>query len=38
MERRGKPSFGALLSSPEKAKMNLLTRDLMLAAPFSLST
>jgi 2-phosphoglycerate kinase len=31
MERRGKPSFGKLTSNPERAKANLLTRDLMLA-------
>jgi hypothetical protein len=31
MERRGKPSFGKLTSNPEKAILNLLTRDMMLA-------
>ncbi len=31
MERRGKPSFGKLTSNPEKAKMNLFARDMMLA-------
>jgi 2-phosphoglycerate kinase len=31
MIRRGKPSFAATLSDPEKARMNLFTRDMMLA-------
>ncbi|NTU54924.1 MAG: hypothetical protein HGA79_01600 [Anaerolineales bacterium] len=31
MTRRGKPSFGSSLSDPEKARMNLFTRDMMLA-------
>ena len=31
MARRGKPSFAKLTSDPEKAKMNLFTRDMMLA-------
>lgn len=31
MERRGKPSFASSLSDPEKAKMNLFARDMMLA-------
>jgi adenylate kinase family enzyme len=31
MRRRGKPSFGALVSDPERAKANLHTRDRLLA-------
>jgi hypothetical protein len=31
MKKRGKPSFGRLTSNPEKAMMNLLTRDMILA-------
>jgi len=31
MARRDKPSFAKLTSDPEKAKMNLFTRDRMLA-------
>lgn len=31
MERRGKPSFGKLMSNPEKARMNLYARDKLLA-------
>lgn len=31
MTRRGKPSFAPTLSDPEKARTNLLTRDIMLA-------
>ncbi len=31
MARRGKPSFASSLTNPEQAKMNLFTRDMMLA-------
>ena len=31
MARRAKPSFGKLISNPEKAKANLLYRDILLA-------
>jgi adenylate kinase family enzyme len=31
MARRGKPSFGAQVSDPDRAKINLFTRDIMLA-------
>ena len=31
MIRRGKPSFGSSLSNPEKARMNLFARDMILA-------
>jgi 2-phosphoglycerate kinase len=31
MTRRGKPSFASSLTNPEQAKMNLFTRDMMLA-------
>jgi hypothetical protein len=32
MTRRGKPSFGPQVSDPERAKTNLFTRDMLLAA------
>ncbi|NTV37996.1 MAG: hypothetical protein HGA82_02240, partial [Anaerolineales bacterium] len=31
MTRRGKPSFAALVSDPEKARLNLFARDMLLA-------